>query len=468
MSDIGAWGGWRPAVRGAPVWAALAAGALLTSLAGAGQTAASRPGGEASAWRIAARRLANGLDVRIVPVHTAPSVAMELWYRVGSRDDPPDWPGLAHLCQELMFSGEVPGEPAALVGALARYGGLVVGETSFDYTRFATEVPRGALEQLLWLEAQRMAGVPVTPEAVRAGVEAMSQRIASRREQPLRAAMDRLLPVALAGSAYGHHPLGDPAVLAGVEPETVAAFRSRYYVPGNAVLVLVGDVEPDEGFALVERYFGDVETAKAPARARVAVQPRVGERALQVSGERSVVAAEWVLTGLNAEERSALRTLQALLAPPHGALSSYLGRRFGREVVQASAAVVELEQATVFVVVAVAGRQAPADLAPALANAPTHLAGERLSEAQVEPARNAVLSDLARALLPFSQHAFRVAHDTVLFADSGYTRAEFSRLRGVTAESLRSVAGRHLKAEAALRVIMTPSVPATRPAESQP
>jgi predicted Zn-dependent peptidase len=238
--------------------------------------------------RAAATTLANGLRVFAVEDRTVPAVAVNLWYRVGSRDEVAGRTGLAHLFEHLMFQGSAHVAPGDHAGLLLDCGGTFNATTSFERTNYFETVPAGALRLALWLEADRMATLPQA--LTQTNLDAQRDVVRNERRQrydnvPYGSATETLVD-ALFGRehAYGHLPIGSMDDLAAASREDAISFFERHYAPGNAVLTVVGDVDAEAALELCAEYFDPVP-AGPPA-------PVVSFAGQHGSGVREIVRTE--------------------------------------------------------------------------------------------------------------------------------------------------------------------------------
>ncbi len=207
-------------------------------------------------------RLANGLRLVIAEDHSAPVVAVNLWYAVGSRHETPGKTGFAHLFEHVMFQGSAHVAKAEHFGLIQAAGGTMNGTTWLDRTNYFETVPSHQLELVLWLEADRMGSL----------LDALSQEnLDNQREvvknekrwsydnRPYGSWIERLLAGLYPAEHPYHHPtIGSMEDLDAASLEDVSAFFRTHYAPNNAVISIVGDVEPDQVRAWVERYFGAI------------------------------------------------------------------------------------------------------------------------------------------------------------------------------------------------------------------
>ena len=214
-------------------------------------------------YAIAERTLANGLRVIVSADHAAPTVAVNLWYDVGSRHEVAGRTGLAHLFEHIMFQGSQHVASGEHISALQSVGASVNATTWFDRTNYFAALPSGGLELVLWLEGDRMATLleALTQESLDNQRDVVKEEKRQRYDNvPYGDVMERLVALTYPeGHPYAHTTIGsmddlDSASLA----DTHAFFRANY-MPNNAVLSIVGDCEPERGFALADTYFGWIE-----------------------------------------------------------------------------------------------------------------------------------------------------------------------------------------------------------------
>jgi predicted Zn-dependent peptidase len=211
-------------------------------------------------------RLDNGLRVVMNPDSSSPNVAVCVTYDVGSRNEKPGRTGFAHLFEHMMFQGSRNVAKGDHFKWLTSRGGTLNGTTSSDRTNYFESLPANELALGLWLEADRMKYLAVTP----ANLE--NQRAVVQEEYRMRVSNSayaeghmRLGELVFEGYfPYGHDAIGKMADLDAAKFEWVREFHDEYYAPNNAVLAIVGDFEPDRAMRLVREYFDDAKPAKVP------------------------------------------------------------------------------------------------------------------------------------------------------------------------------------------------------------
>ncbi|GLY24868.1 pitrilysin family protein [Micromonospora sp. NBRC 101691] len=242
-------------------------------------------------WPIETTRLDNGLRVVVSEDRTAPAVAVNLWYDVGSRHEPAGQTGFAHLFEHLMFEGSVNVAKTEHMKLVQGAGGSLNATTNPDRTNYFETVPAEHLELAFWLEADRMGGL--VPALTQETLDNQRDVVKNERRQryenvPYGDAWLRLLPMLYPpGHPYHHATIGSMADLNAADLATFQDFHRTYYAPNNAVLTVVGDARAEEVVALAERYFGAI-----PPRADI--PPAPDGHTVAAAGEpvREVVTAD--------------------------------------------------------------------------------------------------------------------------------------------------------------------------------
>ncbi len=211
-------------------------------------------------------RLPNGLRVVLSPDHTAPTVVVGVYYRIGFRVEPKDKTGFAHLFEHMMFQGSANLGKMEFIRLVESNGGILNGSTRFDFTNYFEVVPSHKLETVLWAEADRMAGLDITQENLtnQQGVVANEVRV-NVLNQPYGGFPWLDLPQQANTNWYNAHNFyGDLAHLEAATLEDVASFFETYYAPSNAALVVVGDFDVAQARAFIEKYFAHLPKKPEP------------------------------------------------------------------------------------------------------------------------------------------------------------------------------------------------------------
>ncbi len=263
--------------------------------------------------------LDNGLTVVVSEDRSSPTVGVSVVYHVGMRLEPENRTGFAHLFEHLMFQGT----PVAPKGVFDRViqggGGILNGSTRADFTNYIETAPVSALRPILWLEADRMKTLDFSPENLRNQQDVVKEEIrVNVQNQPYglffwtdlnRLAFDRW---ANAHDGYGSFEDLENAQLADVE-----AFHRDFYGPNNAVIGVVGDVDAQAVFAMVEEYFGAIPARATPERPDVSEPLNTAQRR-EAQADRlaqvPALAVGWKMPEQGSDDHAPMAVLTQLLA----------------------------------------------------------------------------------------------------------------------------------------------------------
>lgn len=241
--------------------------------------------------------LENGLELVVIPDRRTPVVTHMIWYRVGAADEPPGKSGIAHFLEHLMFKGTAKNPAGRFSKALAEIGGRENAFTSSDYTGYFQRTLREHLKTLMEFEADRMTGLVLTDDVVvpelNVVLEEENQTVGNNPGAQLRQQIEAAL--------YLNHPYGRPLIgwrheLEKLSRQDALDFYKRFYAPNNAIVVVAGDVTPNEAKAMAEETYGKVERraeigqrerpqepAQVAARRLTFAHPRVAQPSMQRS-----------------------------------------------------------------------------------------------------------------------------------------------------------------------------------------
>lgn len=241
---------------------------LFLLVAGLG-FALSPPSVRAADFLASSFRLKNGLQVLVIPDHRAPIVTQMVWYRIGAADEPPGKSGIAHVLEHLMFKGTAKVPAGAFSKIVARNGGRDNAFTDQDYTAYFQNVAADRLELVMKLEADRMANLALTQEVFAPELKVVIEERRMRTDnQPLAQLLEQMQ-----AEQYLVHPYRIPVIgwMYELRRLTLADAQDvyrRYYAPGNAILVIAGDVTVKRVRRLAEKYYGGVPARPTPPRVR--------------------------------------------------------------------------------------------------------------------------------------------------------------------------------------------------------
>ncbi len=260
------------------------------------------------------KTLDNGLQVIVVPEHSAPVAAVQVWYKVGSRNESYDITGIAHMLEHMMFKGSanVKGRYSEIIDQL---GGSDNAFTSQDMTVYHCVVPSDVVDVPLRLEADRMHNLlfqefPSERDVV------MEERRWRTENSPFGTAWENLWATAFFVHPYHHPVIGWRSAIEHFTVDKLRKFYETYYVPNNAILVVAGDVEPDSIFALAQKFFGQIPRSPVDPPEVISVEPpQQGERRTVVhkEGFMTIVFTAYHIPAAGSEDMPALDVLGTVL-----------------------------------------------------------------------------------------------------------------------------------------------------------
>ncbi|MBI2834172.1 MAG: insulinase family protein [Acidobacteria bacterium] len=222
--------------------------------------------------------LDNGLRVLIQEVHTAPLASVWCWYKVGSKDESPGLTGISHWVEHMNFKGTTNIPRDQVKGIIERFGGTWNGYTWIDQTTYLETAARDALDQMLFIESERMNNCLYEPEECESERTVIISELQGGENDP-----DQLLDIEVTATAFRAHPYRHPTIgwlgdLQRITREELYEYYRRYYAPNNATLVIVGDVDPDAALCRVEHYFRAIPERHIPGRIATREPEQLGER----------------------------------------------------------------------------------------------------------------------------------------------------------------------------------------------
>lgn len=418
-------------------------------------------------------RLENGLRLILAEDHLVPVVAVNLWYAVGSRHEPPGRTGFAHLFEHIMFQGSAHVGKAEHIALIQAAGGTMNGTTWLDRTNYFETVPAHQLELALWLEADRMGTL----------LEALSQEtLDNQREvvknekrwsydnRPYGSWSEKLQAHLFPPDHPYHHPtIGSMADLDAASLDDVRDFFRTWYVPNNAVLSIVGDFEAETVRGWVERYFGRIPpNPDLPPPPDSSLPPILGAEHREVVPDRVPLARIYVgfrAPVLGDPRLDALDLAGQILA---GGKSSRLHRRLVREERLA-------QDVALFSLGFVGGASITAGWATVRPGVPVarveaalfeelaRIGAEPVAEDELARAKALVESDELGVRSRVDERADRLSMYATLLDDPDLVNRMLDRYLAVTAEDVRSVCEAVFRPDN--RVVLT-YVPAVAPADA--
>jgi len=414
-------------------------------------------------------QLPNGLTVILSPDHRLPQVAVNVWYHVGAANQAPGRSGFAHLFEHMMFSGSKHVQPSPFK-VLETIGGVANGSTTFDRTNYYEVVPSNELATALWLESDRLGFLLETLDAKKLQVQrdvVSNERRQSYENRPygltfLRTC-DLLYP---SPHPYFQCIIGSIPEIQSAGVEDVKAFFREFYVPQNASLAIVGDFEPAQARALVDRYFGPIPGGPPVKRPEVP-QPRldavVKETLEDPVAEVPRLDLVWNGTVMFAEDEPAGEVLAEVLA---GSDASRLTRSMvhaSRVASSVSAGSLAIGLGGWFQVTAVAnaGQGAGGLLAP-IQSAIDALKKDGPSAEEVERAKRQFIASRVRGMERIGSRADLLNKYQTYLGDPGWLARDLARYRAVTPAAVQAFAVKYLADDRRIELTTLPRAKVTK------
>ncbi len=419
------------------------------------------------------RTLANGLLVVSAASHTSPTVSVQVWYRVGSKDDPQGRSGFAHLFEHMMFKSTKYMRNEQLDRMTEDVGGSNNAFTADDTTAYHEVVPSNHLEPLLWAEAERMAHLNVDEGNFKSERSVVQEEL---RQRVLAEPYGRLFN-AIPQASYKVHPYRRPGIgsieeLDAASLDDVRAFHATYYRPDNAVLIVTGDFEPAQLDAWVDRYFAPI-AAPADKIPRIdAVEPaRAADTKIAVTGPNvplPAVAITWLIPPAADADIPALRIAAALLGSGE---SSRLHQALVYRQQIAAQVGIDTDTRTdtgLLIAYAIASQGKPLDAVTRALDAEiARLAQQPASAAELDKIRTQLVTGaLVERQTPMGL-GMALGQATVIDGDPALVNTRLAALQAVTAADVQRVVRRYITGAHKV-IIEYRQQPEAAPAAAQP
>lgn len=437
---------------------------LLTILAAGSATAAE--GMTSDHPPVAVQTLQNGLQVVAIPDRRAPVVTHMIWYRAGSADEPMGKSGIAHFLEHLMFKGTKNTPAGEFSRKVAEIGGDENAFTSYDYTAYFQKVAPDALAMVMGYEADRMQNLVISDDVMETERNVVLEERRSRIDSQPGAILDEARDATL----FVHHPYGTPVIgwldeIRSLTTQDAINFYERHYAPGNAILVVAGDVSPETVFELAAQTYGKVEPRGDTAERNRVREPRpVAARRIDYSHEQvttpSLDRLYLVPSYFSAQpgEAEALDLLAAILG---GSSTSRLYRELvtGSEIAVAAGAWYQgamLDQSRFGFYVRPRGDNSLADLEKALDAIIQRLVEEGVTQEELDRQRDALVRSVV--FERDSQTTLARLYGATLAMGGGLQDIHDwpQRLGKVTVDDINAVARKYLSRERSVTSYLRP------------
>lgn len=414
--------------------------------------------------------LKNGMQVITLEDHSCPVAAVQVWYHVGSKNEQPDKRGFAHMFEHMMFRGTDRVQPEQHMELLHRIGGESNAYTSFDNTVYIQDVPSNQVELVFWLESERMAFLKINDENFHTERNVVAEEYRLYREFPYGNVPEELFPQLLRGGTYSWNVIGLLEDLYASTSQDLQHFWNTYYIPNNATLVVVGDINHAEIQRLAEKYFGWIPQYPAPPDLAVKPAP-INTQPLKFTvtaenGPAPVIGIGYHTVPRGHPDQLALDMLGTILG---GGESSRIYTRLvlkDKSAVVAGAMAMSLEKD--------GGIGAGAVLNPFSALNPLSKDKEKAfqalreeierikqdgpTEQEVLKAKNTALRSAVTSQLAVSRKADVLGDFAVIEQDVSRVNRQFDDIRAITAQDIQRVAQNYFLPEREIEVDIKPSV----------
>lgn len=396
------------------------------------------------------RVLPNGLQVYTVEDHSAPTVAIDLWYHVGSKDDPPARSGFAHLFEHLMFKSTAHMKSEMMDRLTEDVGGANNATTGDDATHYYEIIPSNYLQTLLWAEADRMQSLNVDEANFK------SERAVVEEEfrQSVLAPPYGLFYYDIEKDSFAVHPYHRPTIgsieeLEAAKLPEVQAFHAAYYRPDNATLVVVGDFDPAQLDGWIDKYFGPVPRPDASIpRVKVKEPPRAAAHSVAESAPNvplPAVALTWLGPAAGHPDRYALDIAAAILAQGESS-RLYQSLVYRQQMAQDVSAEADLrEDLGIYAITAtVASGKSPAEVEKAIRAEVRALEEKPVSAAELQKAKNQLITEQLRRRETNDGKAYAIGYDATVLHDASEVNHGLARLQAVTAADVERVMKKYM------------------------
>jgi zinc protease len=394
--------------------------------------------------------LPNGLEIYTVEDHSAPIVAVQVWYHVGSKDDPPNRSGFAHLFEHMMFKGNEHMTPDMFDNLTENIGGENNAYTADDVTVYHETVPSNYLNPILWAEAERMSALALNDTNFK------SERNVVKEEyrQRIRANPYGEFYLDIEKKSFAVHPYKRPGIgsieeLDASKLPEVKAFHSTFYRPDNATLVVIGDFKPEELDGWVKKYFGAVPkpSTKIP-RVTAKEPPRKTDKRETTYSPRAplpAVALTYLGPSIRGNDSSALSLVAEILA---GGDSSRLYRTmvYEQQVVQSVSCDADLREdlgLLVFRLILASGKTI-ADAEKSLSNEIEQVLKNGVTEAELDKAKSRFLTGKLEERETVNGKASALGQAAVVYGDATRVNTDLAKLQAVTTAEIKEVMNRYI------------------------
>jgi zinc protease len=390
------------------------------------------------------RTLSNGLRVLTAADRSSPTVAIQVWYHVGSKDDPPGRSGFAHLFEHIMFKSTKNMKSEMMDRLTEDVGGFNNAFTNDDVTVYFEVVPSNYLETLIWAEADRLSGLNVDDANFKSERDVVKEEY---RQSVLAPPYGRAFYL-LQSKSFQEHPYKRPTIgsiedLDAALLKDVQDFHSTYYRPDNATLVVVGDFDSKQLDGWVDKYFAPIAKPSRPLP-RVSVKEPARKSEIRVTeyghNDLPAVGFTYLTTKQSDPDAAALRVANAILSAGESSRlynALVYTQQIAAEVFSDENA---MEDAGLFLMGAILSEgKKVEDVEKSMIAEIKKLQDAPVSAAELEKAKNQLVTDQLRERETGNGKALALGEAAVLLGDPARANTDLARLQAVTAADIQRV-----------------------------
>ena len=265
-------------------------------------------------------QLDNGLTIFVQEMRTAPLVSVWCWYKVGSKDERSGQTGVSHWVEHMNFKGTTNIPRDQVKGIIEQFGGSWNGYTWIDQTTYLETAIATALDRMLFIEAERMSNGLYHPDDCESERTVIISELEGGDNDPEQLLDTEVTAAAFKAHGYHHPTIGWRSDLESMTRDDLFGYYRAWYVPNNAALVIVGDVDADDAFRRAERHFGRIEAGEVPKRVTTAEPEQFGERRVNVArpGTTAYLKFAWRAPDARGADFHPLLVLDAALTGAKG------------------------------------------------------------------------------------------------------------------------------------------------------
>jgi zinc protease len=412
--------------------------------------------------KIESHTLDNGLQVVLAQDTSRPVVNVQVWYRVGSKDERKGRTGFAHLFEHMMFRGSANVGPEEHMRYVREAGGAINAFTNFDRTVYWQTIPSNHLDRILWLEADRMASLVVNEENFKKEREVVKEERRLRIENPPYGMLaEWVLDATFQAYPYKYLPIGSMEDLNAATAADVKEFFDTYYVPDNATLVVVGDIDTKVALDLARKHFGRIPRSKNVPRVKAVEPPQKEVRVLNKSDQKAplpAVASAFKLPSLGHADTYALQVAFDILSTGE---SSRMYRKLVYEeqsAVAAQAQLLLLEGPSIGFLFGIANQGKDVkDVAKSIRAVVDGLAAAPPSAEELDKVKNTIVSRLVVGRQTMQEKADDLASAASLMGDPERYNTELTKYQAVTAADVQRVIKEYLAEGRETRLFIAPA-----------